>query len=266
MIPKIPTRQPQIKPALTPKQQQFLSRPEIQLLVSRLDCQVMPSSDFQRNMKIKAKIQEMYDRLTNVLSLPVVKRSTYNEEQIAFHGNRPWIYPLTRCIFSLILALTIILQARGSAPGAYMRPGLSRSRKSDCLHRGGLDPHPSFFKFPNQFPYRDGSKTDSQTKDYSVSSTDIMDDPYNVWENGYTSCATLHNLQLYNKTSASVTKSAVIHILSTFHNIPILGKSLDMGDNPGIDFYLQQRCILWVEPLRPGTSDIRVSGYKTLGY
>lgn len=174
--------------------------------------------------------------------------------------------PVKKILKKLVILLIPIclLQAHSSAQGAYIAPGLSRVGKSDCQHRGGIDIHAVFFKFPNQFPDRDGSKTKSQTKQYSVSHADIQDIPYNVLENEYISCATLHNFKLYNKIPASATKSVVINNLSTFYDIPILGKRLDMGGIPGMAFYLQQRCILRVEPLRPRALDIRVSGYIIL--
>lgn len=110
-----PPRKPEAD--LTPREVQFLRRPAIQELIQRLQCDVLPSVNLRRAKLIRDRIDLWVNQAAVASDLAqeqlsatqrysdssildfVAQNARIEAVQVAFHGPRPWSYPLTKAPF-----------------------------------------------------------------------------------------------------------------------------------------------------------------------
>jgi len=60
---------------LTPKQTRLLNHPNVQLLITSLQCEPTLSAEFKYSKAVEARVSQILNTMEKAVSLPVVKRS-----------------------------------------------------------------------------------------------------------------------------------------------------------------------------------------------
>jgi hypothetical protein len=93
------------------------TNPQVMALISRLDLQVIPSTDYKNSLAVQHRVQELIQSFENTRNLPQVERSTHLRTPgsglgeifclkpdteaylITIYGQRPWKTPLPHAPF-----------------------------------------------------------------------------------------------------------------------------------------------------------------------